>query len=970
MMKSHTSFTLLRSVPIASLNITVAEFQHQQTGAMHYHIESDNEENVFLVAFRTMPMDSSGVAHILEHTALCGSKRYPVRDPFFMMTRRSLNTFMNAFTSSDWTAYPFASQNPKDFNNLLDVYLDATFFSRLDELDFKQEGHRLEFAEGDNPESELQYKGVVFNEMKGAMSSATSVLWQTLTKHLFPTQTYHFNSGGDPESIPDLTYEDLLAFYKRHYHPTNAVFMTFGNLPVEDHQKKIHEQALSHFERLEDKLEVKDEKRFFAPVRVEEAYACNEEDLSKQTHHVLAWLLGSSIDLYEVMKANLMGRVLLDHSGSPLRHMLETCGIGQSPSPLCGLEDSNREMSFMCGLEGSEPEKAEAFEKAVLETLENIVKDGVDQDQVDSALHQLEMSQREIGGDGYPYGLQLGLSILSSAIHRGDAIALLDIEDALAQLRKDTENPRFIPELIQTLLLDNPHRLRLTLRPDSELSGRKEAAEKATLARIQAALTEEEKSELVKQAKALQERQDSVDDASILPKVTLDDVPKETLRVVGSHVDVPVKVTTYEQGTNGLVYQQAIMPMPALTQEQLQLLPYFISSVSELGVGKEDYLARQALQARVSGGLTLFNSMRAKIDDPGQLSAYLVMTAKSLARNHEKMDNLMLETFEDVRFDEHKRIRELIAQRSARKRQSVTGSGHALAMLAASAVFCPGARLGHYNSGLEAIRFIQALDKDLASNDKIGQVQKTFEDIHGLFKAQGRQMLLVAEGEHMDKHVQALNERWGHSGHVSSDNWTPGALKDLPRLQAWKVNTQVNFCAKAYATVPSGHADGPVLTVLGEYLRNGFLHKAIREQGGAYGGGAGHDAANGVFRFYSYRDPRNVQTLADFDRSVEWILNQPIEADKLEEAILGVVSGLDKPGSPAGEAMQTFHNELHGRTYEQRTLYRQRVLETTVDDLRRVAETYLKPELASAAVVTHEQGLKTLQDAGFEAFSL
>ena len=241
---AHSAFEWKRSERIDSLNLTMEHYVHRVTGAAHYHLASDNDENVFLVGFRTVPTDSKGVAHILEHTALCGSEKYPVRDPFFMMIRRSLNTFMNAFTSSDWTAYPFASKNPKDFNNLLEVYLDAAFFSRLDELDFAQEGHRLEFAKLDDPTTELQYKGVVYNEMKGAMSSTNSVLWQALSKHLFPTTTYHYNSGGEPEDIPSLSYEELTDFYRTHYHPSNAVFMTFGNIPAHRHQERFETLAL------------------------------------------------------------------------------------------------------------------------------------------------------------------------------------------------------------------------------------------------------------------------------------------------------------------------------------------------------------------------------------------------------------------------------------------------------------------------------------------------------------------------------------------------------------------------------------------------------------------------------------------------------------------------------------------------------------------------------------------------------
>ena len=288
---AHPAFEPLRQREIDSLNITVEQFQHRSTGAMHYHLASENSENVFLVALRTVPVDSTGVAHILEHTALCGSERFPVRDPFFMMLRRSLNTFMNAFTSSDWTAYPFASQNRKDFANLLDVYLDAVFFSRLEPLDFAQEGHRVEFEEPDNPNSDLVFKGVVFNEMKGAMSGITSTLWDALCRHLFPTSTYHYNSGGDPAHIPDLTYDQLNAFYRRHYHPGNAIFMTFGDIQAKEHQAVFEDRALQHFTEPEGRIVVEPEMRLAQPLRAEEHYAFDEAaPLDEKTHIVLGWM--------------------------------------------------------------------------------------------------------------------------------------------------------------------------------------------------------------------------------------------------------------------------------------------------------------------------------------------------------------------------------------------------------------------------------------------------------------------------------------------------------------------------------------------------------------------------------------------------------------------------------------------------------------------------------------------------------
>ncbi len=424
----HPAFQWKRSERIDSLNITIEEYEHIKTGAVHYHLAAENNENVFLVALRTIPTDSTGVAHMLEHTALCGSERFPVRDPFFMMIRRSLNTFMNAFTSSDWTAYPFASQNRKDFDNLMDVYLDAVFFSRLHELDFAQEGHRFEFETADDPSTPLVYKGVVFNEMKGAMSSPVSTLWQTVTEHLFPTTTYHYNSGGEPENIPDLSYQQLKDFYKVHYHPSNSVFMTFGDIPAFEHHQVFETKALSRFEKLGVEIKVDDEKRYSEPKNFESRYAFDEEDTKAKTHVVISWLLGRSTSLEDMLQAHLMSSVLLDNSASPLLQALETTDLGASPSPLCGLEDSNREMSFMCGLEATEAEHADAIEKLILDILENVAENGVDQSQVEAVLHQLELGQREIGGDGYPYGMQLILGGLSAAIHRGDPMAIMNIE--------------------------------------------------------------------------------------------------------------------------------------------------------------------------------------------------------------------------------------------------------------------------------------------------------------------------------------------------------------------------------------------------------------------------------------------------------------------------------------------------------------------------------------------------------------
>jgi len=959
--QTHDAFELLRSEHIDSLNVDVQQFQHRKTGAQHYHLAADNNENVFLVALRTVPKDSTGVAHILEHTALCGSKNYPVRDPFFMMLRRSINTFMNAFTSSDWTAYPFASQNRKDFNNLLQVYLDAVFFSRLDPLDFAQEGHRVEFAETDNPDSDLMFKGVVFNEMKGAMSSVTSTLWQTLCHNLFPSNTYHYNSGGEPACIPDLSYEQLKSFYQTHYHPSNAIFMTFGDVPAHEHQSVFEERALANFERLDKNIQVPLEQRLTTPLRVEDSYAYDDSDGTEgKTHIVMAWLLGESADLEKMLEAQLLASVLLDNSASPLQHALETTELGQAPSPMCGLEESMREMVFACGIEGSEPEHAEALEQLVLGVLEKVRDEGVELERLEAVLHQLELHQREISGDSYPFGLQLILTALGSATHHADPIAALNLDAALDKLREQIQDPNYIRGLAQSLLLDNQHRVTLVLKPDQQLSALRQKQEAERLATLKSTLSDAEKQQIVAQAHALAERQAQVDDESLLPKVGLEDVPTTIPELQPEHSDnAAFPCTSYAQGTNGLVYQQAIAELPELDERSLELLPFYTNMITELGVGTADYMQVQERQAATCGSINAFTSMRGNIDDEQATNAFLVLSSKALVRNNEAQAQLMRDTLENVRFDETERIRELVSQQRARREQSVTGNGHGLAMAAASAGMSPIARVNHELAGLAGIRSSKRLDDSLKDAATLAQVAEQLQVLHSSVLCTPRQFLTIAEGEHLPAITATAARVW--SGSVdpqAGPGWHPTSVREQ-RREIWVANTQVNFCAQAFPTVPVQHPDAAALTVLGGFLRNGFLHTRIREQGGAYGGGASQDSSIGAFRFYSYRDPRMEETLQDFNESINWMLDHKHSYDALEQAILGVIGSLDKPSSPAGEAKQHFHNALFGRSHAQREQFREQILALQLDDLLRVTETYLKPELASIAVITSQSRLDT-----------
>ena len=960
----HPAFQLVRQHHVEALDILVSEYKHKVTGAVHYHLATNHDENVFLVAFRTQPMDSKGEAHILEHTALCGSEKFPVRDPFFLMIRRSLNTFMNAFTAADWTAYPFATQNKKDFQNLLEVYLDAAFAANLNPLDFAQEGIRIELENG-----EPVYKGVVFNEMKGAMSSPSDQLYHQLAHHLFPETTYHYNSGGDPKDIPDLTYPELVDFYKSHYHPSNAVFMTFGNEPAYNLQEQFETLALAKFSKGET-LYSKEERRLTAPVEVTETYAVDAEDLKDKTYHIISWLLPKASNIKLRLGMRLVEGILLEDSASPLRHYLETCGYAQSTGPIMGVDDSNYEMTFYCGVQGSNPEHAAEFKAGVFKILEDVAAKPVDQNMVDAILHQIELHQREINGDGMPYGLSLILNGLGSAIHHSDPVTVWDVDSAIAAVKEELKDPMWLSNLIKTHLIDNSHRVQMTLVPDANKSAVEAADEKARLAAIGAQLTETQKAEIEAQTEALKVRQDTPDDLNLLPKVGLEDVPAELqivqgqLReIISNRTDYPLNL--YHAGTNGIYYNQVLIQIP---QDVVQS-PYFnLLSIlmGEVGAGQYDYLELQQLQTAVSGGLGMGASLRSHVNDKNQISAWLTLTTKSLVSSLESI-NLLKLAFEQLRFDEKDRIIELLQQRKTRWASRLSGSGHSYAMQIAGRNHSALANRDYHNTGLGALNWlgelISRIEKDeVAYEDFIHELKA----IHLKLLQAPKQFLLVCEEHQSERLLEEVQNVWDKL-EVSEQVVSLKAVEqeNTDTDEAWLIQANVQFCSSAYPAVEVSHPDAAALMVLAAYLRNGFLHSAIREKGGAYGGGASYDGNACSFRFYSYRDPRLAETFSDFEGSVQWLLNTEQKPHQLEEAILGLIASMDKPGSPAGEAITACYALLHARTPAFRKQLRSRLLAVNFEDLKRVAVQYLLEQKPTKAVVAPIAKRDTLIELGF-----
>ena len=929
-----------KNIPLLDVNAQI--YNESEFNCKHVHLESDSNEKVFMVAFRTIPEDSTGVAHILEHTALCGSKKYPVRDPFFMMIRRSLNTFMNAFTSSDWTAYPFATLNKKDFDNLLGVYLDSAFFPNLDSLDFAQEGHRLEFQEKNNPESEIEIKGVVYNEMKGAMSSITSQLWHGMSKHLYPSSTYKHNSGGNPENIIDLSHEDLVNFHKKHYHPSNATFFTYGNIDPIEIQSFIKENVLDNFSPSNEVVAVKNEERFDAPITVSDFY--NPQPGDEDNHHiVLSWLLNESHNPVQLLETYLMSNILLDNSASPLRKVLESTKLGKSPSPLTGLEADQKELVFAAGLEGVDSNKSKEVETLIMECLNKLVKDGVPKDLIESSLHQLEIRQREITGSGMPFGLQIMLTCLPACIHNDNPLNILDLDNAFNIIKNNLKTDNYIENLIEKNLIKNNHRLTYSLVPDTELNKKNEEKIQNKVLDITKSLSEQDKEQLVKLANDLEERQNTIDDPEVLPKVTREDIPK--IRKYASPLTSENKESRnyyYKTGTNGIVYHSMIFPCDALEKDELKIASLFSNTLTDIGLGDKGYEDIQKYQSSITGGVSAsFVTLPNKLDDTYKLA--LKVSSKSLEGNESFMQDLMMRTVKESNFDETDRIKELLEFISSDNEKSVIQNGHILSMSNAASQISNIASTNDLTSGLRFIHNTNQLSKLVVAPNELSKYLELLKSIK----------TKISETPSHFFTASALNKEDINLNFLIEETVRQHKQQNLITTQddslGWITGSQVCFCAEAFPTVDFRHEDAPALTVLGTVLRNGYLHSAIREKGGAYGAGASQDSSNKVFKFFSYRDPKCSETFDEFKNSREWSIKN-ITEEQLEEGVLGVISSIDKPLSPFGEAMSDFMSKLDQKSQDERLHFRAKVKECKLADLLYVSEKYLFGESKRSAI--------------------
>lgn len=950
----YRDFTVLKYLPIPELNCILREIEHVPSGAHVMHIDCEDPENLFCLSFKTYPSSSDGAAHILEHTVLCGSQKFPVKDPFFAMTRRSLNTFMNALTGSDFTCYPAASQNEKDFYNLLDVYIDAVFHPELKKMSFLQEGHRLEFTDPQDPKTPLQIKGIVFNEMKGSLSSLESRLWHALMEHLVPDLPYSHNSGGDPKVIPQLSYEELLKFHATYYHPSQCLFFFYGNFSLKNHLDVLAATALKGVNKQPPLPSIHLQKRFKAPLQKEVYYPINtSEDTEPRSAVVFGFLTTPLINQEDVIALCVLDAILMDNDASLLKAELLS-------SKLCVhvdayMDTDMSEIPYALVFKGCDPDQADAIEKDLKERLNHIVKTGIPREAIEAAIHQLEFSKLEIAADHSPFGLTLFMRSALPKQHGCSAENALMIHSLFEELLIKVRDPHYLTGLIKKYLIDNTHQVRLVMRPDEELCAKETEQEVEMLKQVHAKLTKEESQKILKETQELLAFQKQTEEQSLdcLPKVTLKDVsPHIRTFQIETIKDSAVTLYHHDCFTNHITYADLFFDLPHIEQSDLCYLPLLLSLIPELGCGNRTYSQNLNYMQSHIGSIDLSCGLYTQIINPELARPAIHIKGKALDRNAPYLFTLMQEMIKTPRFDEKKRIEELLKKLRDSQLNQLSRRAMRYASSLSLSSFSSASYVSECWHGLTYFKMIETLTHDLSKNLS-PLIDKLIDLKDKLFTFHNPHLVLCCSNEMKEKVLKS--GCFGINSLSSTAPFIPATLKyDLPSVpsQGRSISSQVAFTVEAFKTSTYLAPHSAALTIASALMDNLILHRQIREQGGAYGCGATYSATLGHFCFHAYRDPHLVSTLRTFHRSIDEIASGHFKAPDLEEAKLGLIQQLDTPISPSGRALIAYNWIREGKTEQMRQTFRDHLLNLTPSDIQQALATELLLQKEKGVVVS------------------
>lgn len=937
--KKLQAYELIQEKELNGIKAKGTLLRHKKSGARIVLIENDDDNKVFSIAFRTPPEDSTGLPHILEHSVLCGSKEFPAKDPFVELVKGSLNTFLNAMTYPDKTVYPIASCNDQDFQNLMHVYMDAVFYPNIYESDktFRQEGWSYEL---EDPDGELKYNGVVYNEMKGAFSSPDGVLDRMILNSLFPDTSYSNESGGDPDAIPSLTYEDFLNFHRKYYHPSNSYIYLYGDMDMEEKLQWLDEKYLSKFEKAEIDSEIRLQKPFDEPVEWKRYYSISGTE-SEEMNTYLSYnkVIGTSLDEKLYLAFSILDYALLSAPGAPLKKALTDAGIGHD---IVGSYDNGiYQPTFSVIAKNAEESQKEEFVRVIETTLEKIVKEGIDPDALTAGINYHEFRYREADFGNYPKGLMYGLQMFDSWLYDEESPFIhIEALDTFAFL-KEQVGTSYYEELIQKYLLDNTHASIVMICPKKGLTAEAEQKLHQKLQDYKAGLSKEEVEKLVQDTKDLRAYQEEPTPPEILEKIPVlkvSDISKDIAPIYNEEQkagDIPC--ICHPINTNGIGYLTLIFDLRTLSEEEI---PYAGLLQAVLGIIDTEHYEYGKLFNEINrrtGGIETSLEMYTDVTKVKEKEFRPTFEIKTKAMYDQlpfalsMMEEILMRS---VLTDE-KRIKEILDMLKSRFQMKFLSAGHSSAVLRAMSYSSPLARFKDMTNGIEYYETVSRITEHFEEEKErlMGMLQRISRKV---FRKDRMIVSYTGEAESQEAVLQEI-KKFSECLHTEEVEESSFQLTCVKKNEGFQTSSKVQYVAMAGNFIDAGAQYHGALQILKVIMGYEYLWQNIRVKGGAYGCMSSFNKL-GEGYFVSYRDPHLKNTLEIYKGVTEYLRNFDVSDRDMTKFIIGTISNMDQPMTPAIKGDRSMNLYMNHVTEEMIRKERLEVLHATQQDIRNLAD--------------------------------
>ena len=961
-LESLTAYEIIKTEELNDLNSLGIVLRHKKSGARLAVISNDDNNKVFSIGFRTPPTNSTGVAHIIEHTVLCGSEQFPVKDPFIELAKGSLNTFLNAMTYPDKTVYPIASCNDKDFQNLMHVYMDAVFYPNIYKRQeiFMQEGWHYELEEEDG---ELIYNGVVYNEMKGAFSSPESILARQIQKSLYPDTSYSVESGGDPDNIPDLTYEEYLAFHKKYYHPSNSYIYLYGDMDVQEKLEWLDSAYLSRFEASHVDSVIKTQPAF-EEVHLEEKFypiAEGEEEKDK-TYLSYAFSIGDSLDQETVLAFTILEQVLLSAPGAPLKQALLNAGIGNDV--LSDFTGEIKQPMFSVMVKNSEASKLDDFVHIVKQTLREQVIKGVDEKSLRAALNVAEFQYREADFGQFPKGLMYGLQMMATWLYNDDCVFTTLHENDIFKTLKEKIGTGYYEDLIQKYILDNPHASILILKPEAGLTTKKEEALKKKLAEYKKSLTKEEVQGIIARTKALrqyQEEPSTQEELKCIPMLKREDIEKKApaLFIKEQQID-GIKVLHHDIFTNGIVYLKLLFELKNYPKELTNYLGLLNAVLGYIDTEDKSFLEFSNDVNIATGGMSSSVYTYGQRGDSKNYKRELGIDVRVLHDNVGTAFELIKEMLTKSKLEDTDRIQEIVLEAKSRLQMRFMSNGHTAAVDRTISYYSEEAYFENETKGIGYYQFLEDLCENFEEKkEEIVASLKTL--MKYIFRKENLLISITANEEGYNKAIGQIESFVSclQDEPVENHEWK---FEPVKRNEGFKTSAQVQYVACAGNFFDAGLKYTGALRVLKTIMGYDYLWNNIRVKGGAYGCMCNFSGIDGNGYFVSYRDPNLKATMEVYESVADYVANFEADERELTKFVIGTMSSLDTPLNPLSKGSRSLSAYMSGTTMEDIQKDRDQILNVTVEDIRALSP-IMKAIVDAGYHCVIGNGNKIMQDA-------